>query len=213
MEVNSQREDYLTTIFKLNRTGGGATNKSISEWLDVSPASVTEMIKKLRVDGLVIDSKKIELTDAGEKIAKDILSKHRLWETFLQTTLDLDWKDVHEHAKKLQSVTDDILFNRLNKFLGFPDYCPHGSIIYLNSEESNHDLIQLSNAEPNTEYRIRRIRDNRDLLNYAEKMGLKIGDKIFVEGFDSFDDTVVVNISENTVRISPKASVDIYLKK
>ncbi|MFM1524074.1 MULTISPECIES: metal-dependent transcriptional regulator [Helcococcus] len=213
MEVNSQREDYLTTIFKLNRTGGGATNKSISEWLDVSPASVTEMIKKLRVDGLVIDSKKIELTDAGEKIAKDILSKHRLWETFLQTTLDLDWKDVHEHAKKLQSVTDDILFNRLNKFLGFPDYCPHGSIIYLNSEESNHDLIQLSKAEPNTEYRIRRIRDNRDLLNYAEKLGLKIGDKIFVEEFDAFDDTVVVNISGNTVRISPKASVDIYLKK
>ncbi|MFM1581171.1 metal-dependent transcriptional regulator [Helcococcus bovis] len=213
MEVNSQREDYLTTIFKLNRTGGGATNKSISEWLDVSPASVTEMIKKLRVDGLVIDSKKIELTDAGEKIAKDILSKHRLWETFLQTILDLDWKDVHEHAKKLQSVTDDILFNRLNKFLGFPDYCPHGSIIYLNSEESNHDLIQLSKAEPNTEYRIRRIRDNRDLLNYAEKLGLKIGDKIFVEEFDAFDDTVVVNISGNTVRISPKASVDIYLKK
>lgn len=213
MEVNSQREDYLTTIFKLNRTGGGATNKSISEWLDVSPASVTEMIKKLKNDGLVKDIKKIELSESGEKIAKDILSKHRLWETFLQKVLDYDWKDVHEHAKKFQSVTSDELFNRLNNFLGFPDYCPHGSIIYVNSEESNHDLIRLSNATPNTEYRIRRIRDNRDLLNYAEKIGLDIGDKIFVEGFDPFDDTVIVNVNGKNLRISPKASVDIYLKK
>ncbi len=113
-EVNSQKEDYLITIFKLMGEGEKVTNKSISEQLDLAPSSVTEMLKKLKDQGLVKNSKENILTDSGIALTKKILSKHRLWEYFLEKELEFSWKDVHPIANNLQSVTDDELLDKLN---------------------------------------------------------------------------------------------------
>lgn len=213
MENNPFREEYLTSIFRLSQINKKITNKQLSEKLGVAPSSVTEMLRKLKAEGLVSTEKEISLTQTGEKIAKDILSKHRLWEYFLLEVLKYNWKDVHEHAQKFQSVTNSDLLDKLNEFLGYPDYCPHGSVIYINNEETIDELVKLSEAQVGDKYIIRRISDKRDLLDYAEEMNLSIGSKITILEFDKFDDTVVVKIGENKVRISPKASVDIYIKK
>lgn len=210
-EVNSQKEDYLITIFKLMREGEKVTNKSISEQLDLAPSSVTEMLKKLKDQGLVKNSKENILTDSGLALTKKILSKHRLWEYFLEKELEFSWKDVHPIANNLQSVTDDELLDKLNAYLGYPDYCPHGSVIFINNESSSKDLIKMNQANPDKEYIISRIRDKRDLLEYCESIDIKIGDKIKLIAYDNFDNTVIVKTKNKEIRISPKASKDIYL--
>lgn len=213
MQVNQQREVYLTIIFKLQESNKKITNKLISESLNISPASVTEMLKKLKADKLIEDTKNIKLTKLGEEITKNILSKHRLWETFFMKVLDYNWADVHENANKFQSVTNDEMLNRLNEFLGYPEYCPHGSIIYINNEEIDEDLINLSEAKVNTNYIVRRIRDERSLLMYLEKLGIKMGQKIKILEFEQFDDSAIVDIGGKKVSISSKACKFIYLKE
>lgn len=210
---NPQREEYLISIFKLMQTEDKITNKMLSENLDLAPSSVTEMLKKLKEEGFVEKGKSNRLTPEGEDITKKILSKHRLWEYFLEKTLEFDWKEVHEHAQKFQSVTNDDMLEKLNKFLGYPEYCPHGSAIYINNKEYNKDLIRMSNTETDKEYIIRRIPDKEKLLEYADSMGLTIGEKIKILEFDDFDETVTIYMDGEEKRISPKASFDILLKE
>ncbi|MGY3776092.1 metal-dependent transcriptional regulator [Helcococcus sueciensis] len=210
---NPQREEYLISIFKLMQTEDKITNKMLSENLDLAPSSVTEMLKKLKEEGFVEKGKSNRLTPEGEDITKKILSKHRLWEYFLEKTLEFDWKEVHEHAQKFQSVTNDDMLEKLNKFLGYPEYCPHGSTIYINNEETNDDLINMSEAKINTNYIVRRIRDERTLLKYLEKIGLKIGEKIKIIEFEQFDDSAIVDIEGEKISVSSKAYKLIYLKE
>ncbi|MDU2353588.1 MAG: metal-dependent transcriptional regulator, partial [Anaerococcus sp.] len=170
-----------------------------------------EMLKKLKDQGLVKNSKENILTDSGLALTKKILSKHRLWEYFLEKELEFSWKDVHPIANNLQSVTDDELLDKLNAYLGYPDYCPHGSVIFINNESTSKDLIKMNQANPDKEYIISRIRDKRDLLEYCESIDIKIGDKIKLIAYDNFDNTVIVKTKNKEIRISPKASKDIYL--
>ena len=211
--LNPQKDEYLITIFKLMGESEKVTNKSISTHLDLAPSSVTEMLKKLKKEGLVCDDKDNILTDKGIKYTKKLLSKHRLWEYFLEKELNFSWKEVHPIASDLQSVTNESLLEKLNAYLGYPDYCPHGSIIFINNEETPKDLLKMSEAIPGKSYIVRRIRDDKDLLTYCESMGINIADKIQFVDFDNFDRTAIIRTDSIEKRISPKACGDIYLKE
>ena len=211
--MNPQKEDYLITIFKLMGEGEKVTNKSISTHLNLAPPSVTEMLKKLKKEGLVTDDKENQLTEEGIKVTKKLLSKHRLWEYFLENELGFSWKDIHPIANDLQSVTNDDLLDKLNAYLGYPDYCPHGSVIFINNEKTPRHLVKMNQASPETSYTVERIRDQRELLDYCESMDIKIGSKIKLLAYDSFDNTVIIESKGQKKRISPKASKDIYLRE
>ena len=211
--LNPQKDEYLMTIFKLMGESEKVTNKSISTHLDLAPSSVTEMLKKLKKEGLVCDNKDNILTDKGIKYTKKLLSKHRLWEYFLEKELKFSWKEVHPIASDLQSVTNESLLEKLNAYLGYPDYCPHGSIIFINNEETPKDLLKMSEAIPGKSYIVRRIKDDKDLLTYCESMGINIADKIQFVDFDNFDRTAIIRTDSIEKRISPKACGDIYLKE
>lgn len=211
MKVVPERNEYLTTIFKLKESNKKVTNKALSKSLDIAPSSVTEMVKKLKKDGLLKDQKTIELSQAGEEYAKDIVSKHRLWEYFLTENLKYNWEDVHEQAQLLQNVTSDKMFEDLNRFLGEPETCPHGGIIYSNLKKSN-DKISLDEAKVGLEYTIQSIFDDKSLLTYINKIGLKIGDKIKVIEFNEIDDSVDILINnKDNINLSHKVSKDIFL--
>lgn len=211
MKVIPERNEYLTTIFKLKESNKKVTNKALSQALDISPSSVTEMVKKLKNDGLLKDQKTIDLSQDGEDYAKDIVSKHRLWEYFLTENLKYNWEDVHEQAQLLQNVTSDKMFEDLNRFLGEPETCPHGGIIYSNLKKSN-DKISLDEAKVGLEYTIQSIFDDKSLLTYINKIGLKIGDKLKVIEFNEIDDSVDILINDkDNINLSHKVSKDIFL--
>ena len=134
--MSPNREDYIQAIFRLHEEYGFATNKDVAEMLGVSRPSVSEMTRKLREDGLVkIERTKIVITQKGIEIAKDVISKHRIWEKFLNEYLDFDIDEVHEEADLLEHVTSDKLKNALNILLDYPKESPHGNPIYENKDK------------------------------------------------------------------------------
>ena len=131
--MNSSREDYLQAVFRLSKEKGYATNKEIAEYLGVSKASVSEMVKKLEASGkFTIENKHIRLSDNGDKLAKAVLSKHRIWEYFLSEILHIKSEDIHAQADLLEHVTSDELRDALNKYLGYPAESPKGNSIFEN---------------------------------------------------------------------------------
>lgn len=131
--MNSNRQDYILTIYRLSEENGFTTNKEIAEYFGISKASVSEMIRKLTSDGMVKTEKtKISLTGAGRKEAENLLSTHRIWEYFLTNTLGMPKDEVHEQADLLEHVTSQALKDALNKYLSYPAKCPHGQEIFIN---------------------------------------------------------------------------------
>lgn len=134
--LNSSRQDYLQAVYRLSLKRGYTTNKEISAYLRISKASVSEMIRKLMADGkLELQKNNISLSTEGEKEAKTVLSKHRIWEYFLVEVLKMEHEGVHEQADLLEHVTSDALRDALNKYLGYPTLSPNGKFIYENMEE------------------------------------------------------------------------------
>lgn len=206
--ITENREDYLTEILKIQEDGKKITGKHLSENLNISQASVSEMLKKLKGENLV--NKNNTLTEAGRAIAEDVVSKHRLWEKFLVDKLGISWKDVHTQADLFEHVTEDETLEALNKFLGYPKVCPHGGSIYRNMS-STLEIKKLEELKVNESGNIIKVRDDKDLLNYIEEKNIKIGDKVTILKIDKFDGQRSIKIGKNELTLSPKACRMIYI--
>ncbi|MDO5755392.1 MAG: metal-dependent transcriptional regulator [Tissierellia bacterium] len=211
MNITQSQGNYLKLIFELNEDGIVPSNKILSDRMAVSPPSVSEMIKKLRSLDLLHDDK-LELSAKGEEIAKTIISKHRLWETFLIKELGYSWTDVHEDAEKLESVSSPVLYNRINIALDKPKQCPHGKTIYMNSSKSK-DRILLLDVEEKKEYEIAEVSDDIDLLNYCMKNNLILGTKLKVLEKNKYDLSIMVEIAGNKIQLSKKVCRNIKVRE
>ncbi len=128
-------ENYLKGIYfceeKSTDPEGIVSTNEISDQLATKPASVTDMLKRLAQRGY-IDYERYygaKLTHSGRKAALEVIRRHRLWECFLVTTLNFKWDEVHEVAEQLEHVQSKLLTERLDAFLGSPQYDPHGDPI------------------------------------------------------------------------------------
>jgi len=130
--ISEAEENYLKAIFKISeKEDRPVSTSAIAAEMNTSAASVTDMIKKLSEKALVLHEKYrgVVLTDAGSGIAKKLIRKHRLWEVFLVNKLDFSWDEVHAIAEQLEHIHSDRLIERLDDFLGFPRFDPHGDPI------------------------------------------------------------------------------------
>ncbi|MDO5027494.1 MAG: metal-dependent transcriptional regulator [Tissierellia bacterium] len=213
MEIKAERNEYLIAVFKFEEAKKKVTNKALSQSLKLSPSSVTEMVKKLKADGMLKKSRSIELSQEGRAFAKDLISRHRLWEYFLSEILDYSWDKVHHQAQLLQNTTEDTLFEKLNAFLEYPHTCPHGGRIYINDDRSL-DYISLADAKPGLTYTIKSFNDDKGLLKYIDQLGLKLNDSFLITSFNDFDKAANIELSKGeSLSISPKACGHIYLEK
>ena len=124
-------QDYLKGIYKLQVAGGRATVTALARDQGVSPASASAMLKKLAVLELLEHEpyRGARLTEAGEKVALEVIRHHRLLELYLARTLGLDVDDVHAEADRLEHVISEELEERIDKALGYPTHDPHGDPI------------------------------------------------------------------------------------
>ena len=168
-------EDYLKGIYTLKKKKE-YSNKKLAEYLNISPASVSEMIKKLvNDDYLTIDKKTVKLTEKGNGFALDIIRKHRVWEVFLFEKLGYDKEEVHKEAEILEHVTSDKLLQKLEKFLFYPKECPHGSPIFYDVKNFNEEnIIKLSEAEEDDEIVILSVEDNIELYDYLRDLNINL---------------------------------------
>jgi DtxR family Mn-dependent transcriptional regulator len=179
-------ENYLKYIFKIgadNGLGEAGTNE-LANYLSVKPASVNEMLKKMKEKKLVNYEKygKIKLTKMGEKLAIDIVRKHRLWETFLYEKLEFSWDEVHEVAEELEHINSKKLINKLDKFLEYPEYDPHGNPIPNDKGVlKKQSKKTLSEIEVGKSCKMVAVKDNSSpFLQYVVGLGLGINNKIKV---------------------------------
>lgn len=101
--ATSAVEDYLERILELIDTKGYARVADIARSLEISQASVTNMIQRLDADGLLKYEKYrgLVLTSAGEALARNITRRHRLLTDFL-TLFDLDERVIFHDVEGME---------------------------------------------------------------------------------------------------------------
>ena len=209
-------EDYLKGIYTLKKKKE-YSNKNLAEYLNISPASVSEMIKKLVNEGyLIIEKKKVKLTEKGNNFALDIIRKHRVWEVFLFEKLGYDKEDVHKEAEILEHVTSNKLLQKLEKFLFYPKECPHGSPIFYDLKDFDEgNVIKLSEAEEDDEIVILSVEDNIELYDYLRDLNINLKEQYIVEKKDPFDGPIYLKSKENSKKIvafNAATMIEVYKK-
>ena len=211
-------ENYLKAILSLSIQSGElvSTNEIASE-INTSAASVSDMLKKLQEKDLIIYTKYkgVSLNKKGERIAVNILRKHRLWETFLVRKLDFNWDEVHDVAEQLEHIKSERLMDKLDSFLNFPKFDPHGEVIPTKDGEiPKTDRISLSEIEENNKGTVLGVTlDDSSFLQYLNKLEIQIGTEIEVFDRIDFDKSVNISINNKKQNISNQLAKHLLINK
>jgi DtxR family Mn-dependent transcriptional regulator len=191
--VTAAVEDYAKAIYALQTQSGCAvTTNAIAERLGVTPASASNMAKKLSALGLVehVPYKGVRLTDAGQRVALEVLRHHRLLELYLAETLDVPWDRVHDEAEVLEHVLSEELEELIAAKLGNPTHDPHGDPIPTREltieERPGESMATLESGAAGT---FTRISDQDPaMLRYLSERGIRPGDRFEVVDKQPFGD-------------------------
>lgn len=214
-------ENYLKAIYKLSRkTDKGVSTNSIAGAMNTKPSSATDMIKKLAAKKLINYQKYqgVVLTKSGRADAINIIRKHRLWEVFLVENLGFKWDAVHEIAEQLEHIKSQELIDRLDKYLKFPKYDPHGDPIPdKDGNIHHHKEMCLNDLEKGDNGIVVGVKDSSSsFLKYLEKMSLLLGTKIHVNDRFEFDQSLLISTGKEEgepISISETVAKNLYIKK
>jgi len=177
---------------------------------------VIDMLRKLKNKKLIEydKSRGAELNSISMITALDTVRKHRLWELFLQEKLGYAWDEVHDLAEQLEHVQHEDLANRLDAFLGYPQFDPHGEPIPSSEGKlPSVSLKTLQELKANETCRVIAVKDtSRSFLQYLRKLNIGIGTTIKVFEIIAFDGSrnVLINDSEK-VTISEKFASSVFV--
>ena len=169
----------------------------------VTPGTATSMVKTLAEAGLVDYEPRggVRLTASGERQALRVIRRHRLVELFLVQTLGLDWSEVHDEAEELEHALSDKVLERLDEFLGRPQFDPHGDPIPgAKGKLARTPLKSLVDCELRRRLRVARIVDqDAGFLQFVHAQGLIPGTKVVVESRDALADSTIVRAEGRAV--------------
>ena len=183
-------ENYVKTIFQISNRQHGepASTGQIASALGVLPGTVTSMLKTLDAARLATHKpyEGVSLTRAGKMLALRMIRRHRLIELFLLRTLDMTWDEVHDEAENMEHAVSDLLVDRIDAFLGFPDVDPHGDPIprgeAMTMQDVGGDAHLLSDAQEGKQFTLVRVLDqSSEFLRYLTEMNLVLGAEGLVE--------------------------------
>ena len=214
--MTPNKEDYLKCIYEIGTEVEKISNKEISSRMQVSPPAVTEMIKRMISEGLLVKDKSrgYLLTDLGSQLVSDLYRKHRLIEVFLLENLDYTTEEVHEEAEVLEHTVSEHFIDKLDHMLGSPKTCPHGGTIPPKGQlliEAYQDRLS-DVSEPGT-YRLRRVQDSFELLNFLDQIQLTIGDDILFKGYDDYTGLYQLQIKDQDIQINHLIAQQLYIEK
>jgi DtxR family Mn-dependent transcriptional regulator len=194
--IEERAEEYLKIIGQAAESGEEATTSLLAQRLDVSMPSVTEMLQRLSAKGLVHHAPRghVRLTTEGERQARSLIRRHRLWESFLVQILGFTWDEVHDEAGRLEHVTSPALEERLADFLGDLTSCPHGHAIPGRSAGEAQAVRLAAFGAPGFA-RVARIRQEApDFLRRLARLDMRPGCLIEVERIDPQDGSIWVRV-------------------
>lgn len=191
-------EDYLKAVYALTEQGEAASTSDLAETLEVQPASVSGMVKRLAASELLehVPYRGVRLTGKGTREALRIIRRHRILETYLSTRLGYTWDDVHDEAERLEHAASDDLIERMATALEDPSHDPHGAPIPTpGGEIESVEHHTLAEAEAGSEVEIRAVADeDPDRLRDLEARGLVPGVRVRVEGFEEVEGLLALRV-------------------
>ena len=215
MRLSQALEDYLKVIYVLEADGEKATTTAIAQALDVSNASVTNMLKKLAGMNLIVHEsyKGAELSPAGKKVALEILRHHRLLELYLKEVMGYSWDEVHDEAEKLEHHISEQFEDRIAELLNHPTHDPHGDPIPTkDGVMPEKATLALNEAETKTLYMVGRVRDqNPELLRYLEQQGVLPGVELTILEKAPFDGPISLEINSEVISLGFSIAQNIFL--
>lgn len=215
MNFTTSEENYLKAIFHLQEKEGTVTTNALAEKLQTKPASVTDMMKKLNAKKLLHYKPYygFSLSTEGKKIALFIVRRHRLWEYFLSEKLKFGWNEVHLLAEELEHVSSKQLIDRLDEYLGFPQFDPHGDPIPDNKGKiKSMSKVSLFELPFNQPAEVRQVTNqSKEMLEILEHKHIGIGTKLEVKKHFHFDHSIELRIKSTTVTISEQLAKNIFV--
>ncbi|WP_394934726.1 metal-dependent transcriptional regulator [uncultured Ilumatobacter sp.] len=190
-------EEYCECIFELQEDDVDVIQARIAERLQVSRPAVSEMMRRLEAEGLITGEKAIVLTAAGERLAEQVVRRHRLAERFLTDVLKLSWAEAHHEAGRWEHVISDSVEQAMVELLGGPTTCPHGNPIPGSGYKARPNSGPLSKIAVGDAFTVRRITEELEfkpgLLEFLEASAIQPGNVGTVTAL-SPDGTLTVEI-------------------
>ncbi|HLP53032.1 MAG TPA: metal-dependent transcriptional regulator [Chitinophagales bacterium] len=217
MPYSSTEENYIKAIFHLSEDGDdNISTNEIARQVSATAASVTDMLKKLKQKKIITYERYqgVRLTKEGDKIAKSIVRKHRLWEVFLVEKLGYSWDKIHDIAEQLEHIQSEEMIDKLDLFLGHPKFDPHGDPIP--DASGNIKSIKqtlLSKLDVGDKGKVVGVKDSSSkLLQHLDALGIHLGTPIEVAEVIEFDNSFVVKLGKNkTITLSKLAAQNIMV--
>lgn len=212
--MTSGKEDYLKALYILGEDHPVVSNKALSEYLKVSAPSVSEMIAKLQREGFLCYTayRGSTLTEKGKDEAVRLLRFHGLWEVFLTRCLGYSWSGAHEEAERLEHYTSLMMAQRLDEYLKHPLHGPSGSAIpSADGEVPLVPVISLDKLKVGDMSRIRRVTEDKELMDYLQGRGIRIGMKFRLKEAAPYEGSRVLDTEEGDITISYKAACQIFV--
>jgi len=211
-------ENYLKAIYNLiQATYKKASTNEIAKSMQTKASSVTDMLKRLNEKELVDYEKykTVKITEKGKQVAISIIRKHRLWEYFLVENLNFGWDEVHDIAEQLEHIESEALTNKLDAFLGFPSFDPHGDPIPNKQgvfpTRENQKLSEISEV---SSVIVTGVEDHStEFLNFLNEMEIELGTELTVKTKHAFDNSLIVVNQQNVqFTLTQKVASNLYIK-
>jgi DtxR family Mn-dependent transcriptional regulator len=211
--ANQSTEDYIKSIYNLQRDGKDVTTSELARHLRIGDGSVTGMVKKLSAKKLIQYKpyRGVALTETGKRLALQMVRRHRLWEMFLVKFLGYAWDEIHGEAERLEHATSEEMERRLDMILGYPKFDPHGDPIPpQHGDPEGTEAVSLAEFNEGETVKICRVTDDPDILQHAAKLGLHLDAKVTVKNKLKVDGSMVVKVGLQDCFISQKVASAIF---
>ncbi|MEZ5083211.1 MAG: metal-dependent transcriptional regulator [Bacteroidales bacterium] len=210
-------ENFLKGIYQLkNDYGEKANSSNLAKRLYISRAAITDMARKLAEKEFIIYEKyrEISLTDKGRKLALSVIRRHRLWETFLARVLNLTPYEIHQEAEMLEHQTSENLISKIDEFLGYPQFDPHGDPIPdPTGRLPKLNLMLLIHAKPGR-YTVSRIQNlSPEIALFFKTNHILIKQIITVKPPNPTGKGVIIEIENSTLHIDDEIAKCIYVNE
>lgn len=216
LNFSSSEENYLKTIYHLQLEHDTVSTNALAEKLKAKPASITDMMKKLNAKKLLHYKPYygFYLSTEGKKAAVMIIRRHRLWEFFLVEKLKFGWEEVHVIAEELEHVSSKKLIDKLDEYLGFPAYDPHGDPIPDSKGKiRSMNKIVLQQLPLNTVAKVCAVGNQSDeMLELLSHKNIQLGTKVEIKKRFDFDGSMEIKLKgTQTINISEQLAKNIFV--
>jgi len=217
LNFSTSEENYIKAVFHLQGEQDVVTTNAVAGLLKTKPASVTDMMKKLKAKKLLLYQpyQGFKLSPEGKKVALDIIRRHRLWEFFLAEKLNFNWDEVHAVAEDLEHVSSKKLIDKLDEFLGFPQFDPHGDPIpdSFGKMKSSQQVALVDLPVSKAAEVCRVVNQSSEMMEALKHNNIRIGTKLEIKKKFDFDQSIEVKLrNQPAFTISAQLAKNILVK-